>query len=181
MKNLILILFGIVMISCGSDSSKSKNNSNSDDPSEEVPSEEEAAQTRTLALDSISDLPACGDTNAHQLVYIIDEEQFYTCKSANWETIELFEVPLQDNEWYDRQTGWIWQKGGNSHQSDLANCSGDSVYPSKDEIIAAIDAGLDGDGGIWVDDWPARTYIDQNADEQTEGGATKHHSVCVFK
>jgi hypothetical protein len=137
-----------------------------------------ASDTRSMALDSKDDLPECTESNNKQLIYVIDEEQFYTCNDAEWAAIDVGPEQLDDNHFLDKITGYLWQVGGVvSWTPAKSGCTGDWKFPDSETAKAAVIHGIDAGGdGVWYS--TSMKYISAAGVDSTEAGATKHLAVC---
>lgn len=184
MYKLITIVTTCALIACGSD------DSNSGDT--EASAAEKAERTRTLSLDSKDDLPNCTSDNVDQLVYVTDEEQFYTCKKKKWVEIDIAgedgadAEQLDDNHFLDKVTGYLWQVGATTSWTTASTgCIGDWSWSDRVEIKAAVTHGLDPDGsGVWSSDIVDANnayYVTGSATYGTDLKTVLHLAVCVRK
>ncbi len=168
------VLIGICLLtfSCG------KGRSGSDDKGSDSSSPASDSK-RSLALDSKADLPACGEENDKQLVYVIDEEQFYTCESAEWTEIDVTTEALGENEFRDPVTGYLWFIGGKVTKGFITSaCTGDYSSGTEAEIEAAAKHGLVHDDGIWKS---MTTYMDGGLSKTESTSGAVHATACVKK
>lgn len=104
---------------------------------------------KTMALDSKDELPACEEANNKQLVYVIDEEQFYTCSEGEWAEIDIQgkdAEQLDDNHFLDKVTGYVWQIGISTSWGLANGCSGDWKWPDEGVLKEAVLHGLEAGG-----------------------------------
>ena len=83
MFRLAFIVLALATWSCGfgkkSDGGGSGGAAKDDAPSDRT----------SLAIQTKSDLPECGDGNASQLAYVLEEEMFYACSGSQWTAISI--------------------------------------------------------------------------------------------
>jgi hypothetical protein len=170
-----MIAICLLGISCGKLGGKG---SGSDD--KEGDSSSPASDSKkSLALDSKADLPACEEGNDKQLVYVIDEEQFYTCESSEWTEIDVTTEALGSNEFKDPVTGYLWFIGGKVTKGFITSaCDGDYSAPSEAELTAAAEHGLVHEDGIWLSQ---TKYMDGGLSKTESTSGAVHATACVKK
>lgn len=137
MKYLTIFL---ILVACGK-----KSDSRGDGATDLMPS---------LALDKKEELPTCDDSRQKQLVYVVDEKIFYTCKGSDWEPIDVTQTAttnttnvneFPDSAWVDNVTGYTWHKGFTAvtWAEAMANCNvGAWTLGTRDEATSAVIRGL---------------------------------------
>lgn len=204
MKRLALAL---ILTACGTDPS------NKEDAAQPVtpPSEEAPATTPTepvkavtpysMALASKKDLPACAEDNAYQLIWVKDEQQFYSC-DGEWVLIETPKAAPEEmkfsNIWDDEVTGKVWLVGSEAtitQMNALEPCVKEWRRPTTVEISQALVHGmadfaelLGAEPYFWSSEvsfpgfWKFVGADGQTfADWETPGQPMKVTSVCVLK
>ena len=153
MKYLLLLL---LITACGTD--EGATNPSSDD-------DRTGTKPITLALDSKDLMPDCTDTNQHQLVYIIDEETFYTCVDE-WYVIDINgkdgidgtdAKQIAKNIWTDPITDSVWFIGGLAERTPNP-CPSPFVLPTDSQASEAIFNGLihhleTSPNNMWTSTW----------------------------
>lgn len=63
---------------------------NTDKPKEAGSSEAPAATSPySLTVDAVADLPICDGSRDRQLVYVLESQQFHTCRENQWQAIDI--------------------------------------------------------------------------------------------
>lgn len=164
-KQLLLLALTLTTIACGTDekasddikTKASEQGNNTEDPdSSSVYAEERY---------SLADLPECLEINDSQLIFVIDENAFYTCKQLAWKRIEIkgesgtkgdkgdkgdagvntniYQNASITNVWVDAITGYEWVIGAAGNVGELATrCTGDYRAPTRQEAVIAANDGL---------------------------------------
>lgn len=154
---LIQVMLVLSMSGCGSESSG--NNENSDSEKQEKGVVTSSPDIDSIALESKSELPECVKENESQLAYVIDEDQFYVCKSS-WKVVSIKgkqgdkgekgdsgSTVIRDsnnsNYWTDSITGYQWFLGGTATKANaLITCTGDYRLPTLEEGKTAVNHGI---------------------------------------
>lgn len=182
MNRLVLLvsLFGV--LACGQ---LSKNNDSAAEGSG-------SNGPTTLALDSKKDLPDCSSDNQDQLVYIIKEQQFYTCDDK-WTKIDIQgedgadAEQLGEDNYLDKITGYVWQIGNATDWTTASTaCTGDFTGADRATIRTAVLHGLSLPAGVWTSEEysSASGYnLDPNSmsTDYHDLKSVQHLLVCVKK
>ena len=212
MKNILLAL---LMTSCGAQQGANPNAEPSPSPAVDYqPSKKEVVveyrkngTVYAVALTDTKDMPACDKNNSKQLVYIKNQDKFYSCENEAWEALAVKgekgdpgapATPVPVNQWFDPITSKYWLIGGGAVYANVNStfaqaCTGSWRMPTTSEVQSAGTHGLgtaSASLGGPTDAWSSNVYAElSKADVITLGTGftiakpmTESHGVfCIQK
>lgn len=123
------------------------------------------ARGYSIALNTLSEMPACTADNETQLAYVAEVQLFYVCTSTRWTEVAIKGAdgkdgtagaagtngkdgvdgvdgaPLPANEWIDPLTGMHWIVGGATTAALGVRC-GKGRAPTNEEAVDAVAHGI---------------------------------------
>lgn len=97
MKFVVMVM-ALCLFACGSDDAKHSGDSPGGNPDDPKTPGVSGPEIFSLFLDAKADLPACGEANQRQLVYVADESKFYACKEVEWVEVSIKGEPGTSNK-----------------------------------------------------------------------------------